>query len=146
MDTYRISYSILRALLSKEDGDTRDASSYLTNMSFSPYAYPQNISENILKFSISNTELWLKWVGEGGRSMIFLQKSRMKLFSGSQLRYLKSRWIPSPERVNTYSFVYEFLACTSVFSMFMNISTFRSIRDGFCRSNLRLSRKMIQKY
>lgn len=57
MDTYRISYSILRALLSKEDGDTRDASSYLTNMSFSPYAYPQNISENILKFSISNTEL-----------------------------------------------------------------------------------------
>lgn len=38
------------------------------------------------------------------------------------------------------------LACTSVFSMVMNISTFRSIREGFCRSNLLLVRETIQKY
>lgn len=33
------------------------------------------------------------------------------------------------------------VTCTNVFSMFINISTLRSIRDGFCRSNLRLKEK-----
>lgn len=34
------------------------------------------------------------------------------------------------------------VTCTNVFSIFINISTLRSIRDGFCRSNLRLKNKV----
>lgn len=101
MGMYRNSYSILRVLLSQETRDTRDAFSYLTKRCFSPSTYLKNINENILKFSSAikksnkvtwkkSMELWLKWVWEGGKSVTFLQKSMLKLFSGSQLRYMKT--------------------------------------------------------